>query len=120
MNQNNSTILLALGDGDNGINYSLQGPVNLTGSTLTFVLNFDSGAEASDKAVIFKAWNNNTGQGNYWNCDTYWFVAGQDTTYSCSTLTASATDSETAAVNLSFGAKAGTVTIKSATLQLAQ
>ncbi|HCS65204.1 MAG TPA: hypothetical protein DIW64_14715 [Cellvibrio sp.] len=126
MNQNNSTIVLALGDGDNGFVYSFQGPIDLTGATLTYVVEYDAGAaaeastEGGNPNVAFQAWDS-MGGAQWWECASWGIIADQDTTYSCSGFTVKAADSQSSAnVRLFIGAKAGTATIKSATLQLAQ
>lgn len=131
MNQNNSTIVLSLRDvtgQDNGIIYKFQGPIDLTGATMTFVIEFDATAAAwattnagsNDEKVVFQAWDS-TGAAQWWLCDKAGIIASQDTTYSCGSMTVKAADSQaTANVKLLIGPKAGTATIKSATIQLAQ
>ncbi len=119
LNQNSNSLVAAFSGADlyKYLYYTYTGPVNLSGATLTIVLSFD-GAAASSKQVGFF----NT-LGDCWSVVQGDFDDGNiglDMTYSCSDFTHAATDGQSFQMGLVFGANAGTVTVKSATLQLAQ
>ncbi|HCS65197.1 MAG TPA: hypothetical protein DIW64_14675 [Cellvibrio sp.] len=120
LTQNSNSLVAAFSSADlyKYLYYTYTGPVNLNGATLTVVLSFDRAAAASSKKVAFF---NTLG-------DSWCFVndglddddIGLDMTYSCSDFTHAAAQGQTFKIGLVFAASAGSVTIKSATLQLAQ
>lgn len=126
MNQTGSEIQLTLNATGQEIFYNIPGPINLEGSTFTVVFNFDSafvtavngGMAGILQFVAFEK----TGWTSDYTCWTGWkaLVAGQDIAFSCSTFTKSNTQPEGARVGVQFFSNTGTVTIKSATLELAQ
>ena len=127
MNKTGSSIELTLNNTNPEIFYNIDGPINLIGATLTVVFNFDSAfvtavnGGTSTAFLQFIAFER-TGWTADYTCYTGWktLVAGQDITLSCSSFTKNNTQPEGARVGVQFFANTGTVTIKSATLELAQ
>lgn len=119
LNQKSNNLIAAFSSADlyKYLYYTYTGPVNLAGATLIVVLSFDEAA-ASNKLVGFF----NT-LGDSWSLVQGGFDDGNiasDITYTCSDFTQAATNGQSFQIGLVFGANAGTVTVKSATLQLAK
>lgn len=106
---------------------SFNSPVNMNGATVEVVLNFDQAFvtnrnDGNAGILQFFAKDNDWGDvgGEQWVCWTGWtpIVADQDKTFTCSGAFNDVPDVTT--FGLQFLATAGTVTIKSATIELAE
>lgn len=98
----------------------LDGPIDLTGQTIEFIVSFDSGYLATalnDRVVYFNAvqWFGSN-QGEYGKCwQTPDGTAGDDITITCNALTISSTQAgDKIDLVLGFGNSTGTFTVKSA------
>jgi len=121
-NESASNIQFTLNATNQAVAFNLLNPVDWMGATLTLTFNFDQ-AFVTDRSGgmdgILQFYTYSPGWvSSEFKCWTGWtaLVADQDITFSCSAF--SITGAE--ALGVQFFANAGTVTIKSATLQLAQ
>lgn len=118
LNQKNNNLIAAFSSANlyKYLYYTYTGPVNLNGATLTVVLRFDEAAASSKLVGFFNT------LGDSWSLvqsDVDDGNIGSDITYTCSDFTQAATNGQSFQIGLVFGANAGAVTVKSATLQLA-
>lgn len=127
INQSSSDIQLTLSNSDQGVFYNIDGPINLIGATFTVLFNFDSDYVAAVNAgtesgiLQFVAFER-TGWTSDFTCWTGWqtIVAGQDVSFSCDQFTKNNPQPEGARIGVQFFGNTGTVTIKSAALELAE
>jgi aryl-phospho-beta-D-glucosidase BglC (GH1 family) len=127
MVQSNNDIHLTLTDSGKSIWYNIDGPIDLVQAKYTVVLNFDSAYVASVNAgfetgILQFFAIEKSGWTDEFICWTGWqtIVAGQDVSFSCDQFTKNNPQSEGARIGVQFFGNTGTVTIKSATLELAE
>jgi len=117
-----SNMQVTLNQAGAGLGYSFANPVNWSGATLKVVLNFDQ-AFVSDRnggmdgILQFFTYSDGWGTSEF-NCWTGYkaLVAGQDTEFTCSAFNLQ----NAVGLGIQFFAKTGAVTIKRATIKLAQ
>jgi xyloglucan-specific exo-beta-1,4-glucanase len=117
-----SNMQVSLNQAGTAIGYNFANPINWSGATLKLVLNFDQ-AFVSDRNGgmdgIFQLFTYSDGWGtSEFNCWTGYkaLVAGQDTEFTCSAFGIP----NAMGLGIQFFAKTGSVTIKRATIKLAQ
>lgn len=127
MDQSGSDIALTLSAANQAVFYNIDGPINLIGATFTVVFNFDSDYVAAVSAgtqsgiLQFVAFER-TGWTSEYICWSGWrtIVAGQDAGFSCDGFTKNNPEPAGARIGVQFFGNTGTVTIKNATLELAE
>lgn len=117
-----SDMQLTLNQAGAAATYNLSNPVNWSGATLNVVLNFDQAFISNrnggaDGFLQFFTYTANWGASEFkcWTGNKV-LVAGQDTAFTCSAFSLQ----NAVAVGIQFPGSAGSVTIKRATIKLAQ